>query len=112
MMPSPLRERFSGATPRPWEADPAHPRFIGHPGHEGSEGEWDARVGWTDDDEDAALIVAAVNEYEPLRGLAQYAKHLYGCARIRTNGGLHAPGECDCGLDDWLAKWKAAAGER
>lgn len=109
--------RYPRATPRPWEALDADGEPRVYP--------W---VGWTDPDgqiqsivetEDAdpidcdnvRLTAAAVNEYEALRGIAQYARHLHNCAATRTNGGLNAPGKCDCGLDDWLAKWKQASGE-
>lgn len=106
--PSAALELLSFATSRPWALDPAAPREFGGD-LQGSEGEWGERVGETLEAEDAALIVRAVNEYEALLGLAQYAKHLHGCARTSTAGGLHAPGECDCGLDDWLKKLAVAS---
>lgn len=52
-------------TPTPWERDPATD-WIGHPGSEGSEGEWDETIAHVFEPANADLIVEAVNEHAAL----------------------------------------------
>lgn len=98
------RDLLAAATPRPWVHRDGEITAVladGSAYHDVAE-----YVGDQAGEKDAALIVAAVNEYEPLLDIAEYAGHRSNCGSYKSLSD-HVYGKCDCGLDDALARLDA-----